>query len=135
VVSGELSGELVVGRADPAATDWRRVVGTRRTGPAETRSPRNYPGDVKLSTDGRLAYFANRGYDTVSVIAVHSEQPEIVAELAAAPWPQHLLVREGELLVACWDGSVVLRALTDRGVPAELEFAFAVPGAGWLLEI
>ena len=135
VASGELSGALVVGNADLARPDWRSVHGTWRTGPATTRTDRNYPGDVKLSADGRFAYFANRGYDTVATIDLVDAAPALVAEAASAPWPQHILVRERDVLVANWDGSCVQRAASEGGVLAELEFAFEVPGAGWLLRV
>ncbi|MDQ2662100.1 MAG: lactonase family protein [Actinomycetota bacterium] len=135
VVSGELSGELAVGSLDPARPAWRTVVATRRTGPAVTRTDRNYPGDVKVSADGRYAYFANRGYDTLATIELGDEGPALVEEVQAQPWPQHILVRDGEVLLACWDGSSVLRARLEGGVAGELEFAFACPGAGWLLEM
>lgn len=123
LASAELSGALLRLRG----TQWQVVPGSERTGPAATRSERNYPGDLKISLDGRTAYFANRGYDTIATFALGAE-PVLEAEIPVPAWPQHILVREREVLVACWDGDLVVSLEGGRASPA-----FACPGAGWLL--
>jgi 6-phosphogluconolactonase len=134
VVSGELDGSIGMARADPDAPGWRVAAGTLRTGPATSRSERNYPGDIKLSMDGRFAYFANRGYDTISAFALESDGPRLIAEVAAGvAWPQHMLVRDDQLFVAGWDGSAVARIPLTNGVPGRAALAFPCDGAGWLL--
>ncbi len=132
--SGELSGDIVVGRAHPADPAWRAARASLRTGPATTRSNRNYPGDLKLTSDARYAYFANRGYDTITTIALEGGIPRVVSEIdTTTAWPQHLMVREDDLLVAGWDGSLVVRMPVTDGMPGRPEPAFECPGAGWLL--
>jgi 6-phosphogluconolactonase len=135
-VSGELSGDIVVGRPDPVDPAWRTARASSRTGPATTRSDRNYPGDLKLAPDARYAYFANRGYDTIATVALDGDVPRLASEIdATTAWPQHLLVRERDLLVAGWDGSTVVRMPVTEGVPGEPEVAFECSGAGWLLRM
>lgn len=125
VVSGELSGSIAVLRG----ASWEVIRGTRHEGPASTRSERNYPGDVKTSADGRTAFFANRGYDTIATVALEPELA-LVAEVPVPAWPQHILVRAQDILVACWDASAVVRVVGD-----EVRTAFECPGAGWLIEL
>lgn len=132
-VSGELSGDVAVGRLDPGDPAWRTVRGTGRTGPAATRSTRNYPGDIKASPDRSTVYFANRGYDTVSAIRVDGEKPKLVREIDTAAWPQHLLAGPDEVIVACWDGGRIQRLPLNGTVPASAETVVVAPGAAWLV--
>ncbi len=131
--SGELASSLVVGA--PSGTDWVSVPSTALSGPATTRTDRNYPGDIQRSEDGGFVYLANRGYDTIGVFDLRSGAPRLVAEpSAAAAWPQHLLVHRGHLLIAGWDSSRVTGiALNADGVAGPAETLFDCPGAGWLL--
>ena len=134
VLSGELGSNILAGYADPASPLRAVALGTRLTGPARTRHPRNYPGDIKLSRDDRVAYFANRGYDTISAFAVDGETPRLLAEVdSGTRWPQHLLVDGDRLLVAGWDSSTVTALPLLGGVPGEAHTLFACPGVGWLL--
>lgn len=131
-ITGELgSNLLVLNPQDGAVHD---VPSTTRTGPARTRHSRNYPGDIQLSQDGRFVYFANRGYDTISLFDVSGEAPILVVERdSGVRWPQHILVREGEILVAGWDSSQVVSLATDGGFLGEARVKFSVPAPGWLL--
>lgn len=133
-LSGELESSVLTGRLDDPPTGWLVAPSTRRSGPARTRSPRNYPGDIQCSPDGRFVYVANRGYDTVGTFAVGAGAPQLIAEVdSGVKWPQHLLVSGDELIVAGWDsGSVVAMPLTN-GVPGEPRVLFECAGAGWLL--
>ncbi|MDX6321806.1 MAG: 6-phosphogluconolactonase [Propionibacteriaceae bacterium] len=131
-LSGELASSFLVGPRDGSA--WGVASSTRRTGAARTRHPRNYPGDLKLSIDGRHVYFANRGYDTIAVFALEDDQPRLLTEVEAlAAWPQHLLVQDHFLLVAGWDSSTVVALPLTNGLPGEPHVLFECPGAAWLL--
>ncbi|MGC0252367.1 lactonase family protein [Pseudactinotalea sp. Z1748] len=131
-ITGELGSNLLV--LNPRDGQVQSVPSTTRTGPARTRHTRNYPGDIQLSLDGRHVYFANRGYDTISLFDVSGEAPVLVTEQdSGVRWPQHILVREGEILVAGWDSSEVASLATDGGGLGESRVKFAVPGPGWLL--
>lgn len=131
-ITGELGSNLVV--LDPRDGAVHDVPSTTRTGPARTRHTRNYPGDLQLSRDGRFVYFANRGYDTISLFDVSGEAPVLVTERdSGVRWPQHILVRDGEILVAGWDSSEVVSLPTDGGTLGEARLKFTVPGPGWLL--
>jgi 6-phosphogluconolactonase len=133
-VSGELGSNLVVGRLGDAPELWANVSSTERTGPATTRHLRNYPGDIRRSLDGRFVYFANRGYDTISVFDVSGQVPRPVAERdATVAWPQHLLVMESHVVVAGWDSSKVVALPLTAGVPGQAELVFECAGAGWLM--
>ncbi len=134
VASGELAGAIMRGTVDDA--NWAISPGTAHSGPVPGRHPVNYPGDIKLghATGRPIAYFANRGYDTISAFAVDGDAPAPVGEVAAGTaWPQHLLVTESHVLVAGWDsGTVVAIELVD-GVPGKAHTLFECAGAGWLL--
>ena len=129
---GELASTLLRGPVDGSA--WAAAPSTTRTGPAKTRHARNYPGDLKLSPDGRTVYLANRGYDTIAVFAIDRAAPRLVVEVdVPAAWPQHLLVTHAGLVVAGWDSSAVALVPFDRGRPGTPTVLFECVGAGWLL--
>lgn len=131
-VSLELSGELAV--CSPDLSRWHSVPSTQRSGPAISRSPVNYPGDLQRSADGRIGYLANRGHDTIAAFALDGT-PRLLAEVdAGVGWPQHLLVVGDRLLVAGQDSSqVVALPLDAAGLPGRPEPLFDCPGACWLL--
>jgi 6-phosphogluconolactonase len=133
-VSGELrSTILTADRLVGAATAWSEEASTRCTSSPST-GERNYPGDIAASSDGRLAYLANRGHDTVSTFLVGNGTAHFLGEVdAGVRWPQHLLVGGDALLVAGRESSqVVALALVD-GVPTSSRTLFECPGAAWLL--
>lgn len=132
-VTGELAATLAVGR--PGAADWAVVPGSARQGPARTRSPRNYPGDLQAAPSGRHVYFANRGHDSIATFDVTGAAPRLLAERdAGAAWPQHLLVHRGRLLVAGWDGDAVMALpLAGDDLPGPPEPVLSCPGPCWLM--
>ena len=134
VASGELAGAIMRGAVDDAS--WSVSPGTAHTGPVPGRHPVNYPGDIKLgwAGEGAVAYFANRGYDTVSAFSLDGDALRLIGEVASGTqWPQHLLVTASELLVAGWDTGTVVAIPLENGRPGEPRVLFEVSGAGWLL--
>lgn len=109
VVSGELASTVLVGSLDDGA--WSVAPSTTRTSPPGVRC---YPSDVVAATDGRMAYVANRGHDTVaSVLCTHSV--ELLGEAdAGGAWPQRLVIDAGRVLAACRDSDAIT-ALPLRG--------------------
>lgn len=132
-LSGELASTVVVGHPDESPSDWSLAQSTLRSGPAISRSGRNYPGDIQPSASGAFVYLANRGYDTVSTFSLDCPTPQLVAEVDTAAWPQHLLVTEDAVLVACWDGSQVISLPLSGGVAGVARTLFDCAGAAWLL--
>jgi 6-phosphogluconolactonase (cycloisomerase 2 family) len=133
-LSAELSSEIVTGKQGSGVEGWRVASSTKKLGPAQTRHSRNYPGDITGSVDGRLAYFANRGYDTISTFDVSGAEPRLLSELdAGVAWPQHLLLWGDQLLVAGWDGSQVMAMPLSDGLPGQPKVLLDCAGAGWLL--
>lgn len=135
-ISGELDSTVLVPLSESTA-GWRSVRSTKRVGPATTRSPRNYPGDIASHPSAPVAYVANRGYDTIGVVSLAAGKSELLQEVdSGAPWPQHILVTDTELLVACADGSRVT-ALTlnpaSGRIIGQARTAFECDGASWLL--
>jgi 6-phosphogluconolactonase len=130
-ITGELAGTLMLGR--PGAGEWAAAAGSARPGPARSRSPRNYPGDLQPSASGRHVYFANRGHDTIATFDVAGRTPRLVAECdAGAAWPQHLLVHRGWLLVAGWDTDAVVALPLADEIPGPPQRILSCPGPGWL---
>jgi 6-phosphogluconolactonase len=132
VFSGELASTVLTGTA--SSGQWSMVPSTGRSGPARTRSARNYPGDIQASGDGRYVYCANRGQDTVATFAVDGGRLRLVSERdSGTRWPQHLLVAGDELLVAGRDSSTVVSFPLEDGFPGEPRPLFDCAGATWLL--
>ena len=133
-LSGELASSLIIGAAAPPAV-WESTASTLRRGAARSRTPRNYPGDVQRSEDGRFVYLANRGHDTIAAFDMTFAAPRLVAEVeSGGAWPQHLLVLGDRCLVANWDSNrVTALCLTGEGFDGAAEPMFDCPGPGWLL--
>ncbi|MCU1635320.1 MAG: hypothetical protein JWQ68_559 [Cryobacterium sp.] len=133
-ITGELAATILVGKLRGGADGWAVAASTTKTGPAGTRTPRNYPGDITSSADGTLVYLANRGYDTVAAVRVGATNPELAIERdAGVGWPQHLLRWGNELLVAGSDSSCVTALPLVDGIPGEARMLFACAGASWML--
>lgn len=133
-ISGELASTLAVGPPGCSADDWEICSSTKLSGPARTRSARNYPGDIRGSADGRFVYFANRGFDSISTFDISGATPQLVSERdSGVAWPQHLLVHGDHLLIAGWDSSQVVAMPLEGGIPGAAEPVLDCPGAGWLL--
>ncbi len=137
-MSGELSETLIIGPTPEASGEehpsWEVLPSTRRSGAARTRSPRNYPGDLALSSDGTRVFFCNRGHDTLSVFDVSQSPATMVQELdAGVAWPQHLIVTGDRVLCAGWDSSEIVSYAAAGGQLSPPELLLGVPGPGWLL--
>jgi 6-phosphogluconolactonase (cycloisomerase 2 family) len=128
-VSGELGETLIVGHPG----DWGVVRSTGLTGPGRARWERNYPGDIARSGDGRLVYLANRSHGTVAVMDVTGAVAKMVGEIdTGVDWPQHLLVRDGALIVAGWDSGRVAVLTLEDGLPVQAATLFDCAAPGWL---
>lgn len=69
---------------------------------------RNYPGQIVASDDGRFAYVANRGSDTIRVYRACEGRSGPVQEVpCGGRWPAALVVHNGFLLVANRDSNTV----------------------------
>lgn len=126
-ISGELTATLLVGSLDDGR--WAVTPSTTRTPPPGVRC---YPSDAIASADGRMAYVANRGIDTVaSFLCTHD--PELLGEAGAGgAWPQRLVIDAGRVLVACRDSDVVTSLPLRGGVARAGVRAVEVPAPGWL---
>lgn len=132
VVSGELASAVLLGPMTGPGGDW--VVAPSTTRGVRHDGPRNYPGDVQRSPDGRWVYLANRGRDTISSFAVRDGTLRHVAEVdAGVRWPQHLQVVGKELFVAGRDDSHVVALPLTAGVPGTPREQFSCEAPSWLL--
>jgi len=133
-LSGELASSVLTGCPDDHAPGWLVSASTGHTDPTHSRNLRNYPGDIQCSTDGRLVYLANRGYDTIATFTVGAGAPQLIAELdSGVKGLQHLLISSDDLLVAGSDSSLVVAMPLLDGVPGKHRVLFECAGAGWLL--
>jgi len=131
--TGELAATLLLGSLGPDS--WIAVPSTSRSGPARSRSARNYPGDIAISPEGTRVYVANRGYDTIAVFDVSEAEPRLVAEVETASWPQHLYVASDHVLVACQDDSALVRLATSAIGLDAVGIETAVPSPTWISAI
>ncbi|GAA3732066.1 lactonase family protein [Leifsonia bigeumensis] len=135
VLSGELASTVLAGGLDDRE-GWYVSSSTERTARAMSERPRNYPGDIQRSDDGRYVYVANRGLDTISTLAVGQGAPRLVSEVdSGVVWPQHLLVSGSELLVAGRGDSRVVALALDDGLPGDPRTLFDCAAACWLLPL
>lgn len=101
----------------------------------------NLPSHLVLSEDGSLLYVANRGRDTVSVIKVTQEIPELIAEVpCGGSWPRHIgLVSTpaGQALAVALerDDAVVLLPLGENGTPQAPSGQVTVRRPGFVLPL
>jgi 6-phosphogluconolactonase len=133
-LSGELLSTVLAGRLDGSGADWSVASSTGRGARPAPPYERNYPSDIACSPDQRLVYLANRGHDSVSTFDVTSGEPVLVGEAdVGGRWPQHLMVRGDDLLVAARDSNRVCALSLDDGVPTSSRVLLECPGATWLL--
>ena len=133
MVSGELAQSVVrLDIADSATT--AQLPSSASTGAARSRSPRNYPGDIKRVRNDR-AVVTNRGYDTVALFETAGGALRMLDEITLGQsWPQHVLVRGDRVLVACWDSSSIVELEISEDDTLATIGEFPCPGASWLLE-
>ncbi|UQU63696.1 lactonase family protein [Couchioplanes caeruleus] len=114
VLVGELTGDLSWYRAGAGGElerDGGVVVSATRP---------NQPSEVTTGRDGRFIYVANRGPDTVTVLAWEPEGGTVVAEVATGgSWPRHMALLADHLYVANERSHSVMifRVDPDTGVP------------------
>ena len=130
VVSGELDSAVHVIAPDGAVCSTAASHSRLRI--------RNYPSDVLVSADGRLAYLANRGAHSVAAFDISGDEPVWRTEVEVPAWPQKLALSDDSdgrpcLLVACRDGdAVAVLPLDDAGIPTDAAAELPVPGADWV---
>ncbi|AGL14884.1 lactonase family protein [Actinoplanes sp. N902-109] len=112
---GELAGEL----------GWFRPGGggtlVRGGGEVLSASKPNQPSEVAAGRAGRFVYVANRGPDTISVLAWDGDSGTLVAEVpTGGAWPRHIALAGDHLYVANERSHTVttLRIDPDSGIPA-----------------
>lgn len=85
-VSGELGSCLLrARRRGRSFQQWE--TGPASAGPLRS-GDRNYPSDLRLGADGEFVYLANRGADSIAVIAAASGT--LIDEIGCGAWPRHL---------------------------------------------
>lgn len=101
----------------------------------------NQPSHAVPSADGALLYVANRGRNSIGVIRVEDELPELIAEApCGGDWPRHLtLVQtpEGPGLAVALEraGAVVHLPLGPQGIPQAPAARVQVPQPGFILPL
>lgn len=135
-LTGELGSTVLAGYPTDSSIQWLVSSSSQRMKSSATDGLRNFPGDVQASSNGKLVYVANRGYDTIATFAVGQGAPQLIAEIdSGVAWPQKLLVTENELLVAGRDSSLVVSLPLIHGIPKEHRVLFECVGAEWLLPL
>ncbi|MEV7231837.1 MULTISPECIES: lactonase family protein [Polymorphospora] len=128
---GELGATLHEYGPDGAGT-----VHERSRVPASERRGHVQPSEVAVRGDGRFVYVGNRGVDTVSVFALDTAQPRLVAEVGSGGhWPRHLVVTGTHLYVANErsDTIGVFAVDAESGVPTPLGEPVPVPSPTCIL--
>ncbi|MBH1937217.1 lactonase family protein [Streptomyces sp. AV19] len=101
-VLNELDPTLTVCRWD-AASGTLEPLGETRVVPPGTDGPPVHPSTPVISPDGRFLWTANRGDDTLSVLALDADgdRPELRATVdCGGHWPRHLTAHGGVLYAA-----------------------------------
>lgn len=136
-VVNELDSVVTVCRWDAGAGSLRPVAETSVV-PADDAGP-NHPSELVVSHDGRWAWVANRGHNTIAVLSVDEtgERLELVASVpCGGDWPRHLaLDPSGRRLYVANErsGDVTWFDIDEtNGVPARAG-AIPVPAASCVL--
>ncbi len=133
LVSDELSSTVSwYAGADDGQLTWIRSI------PSTLGTPEgNYPSEIVLSEDGRFAYIANRGRDTIGIVLVSNDELTLTGEVpAGGRWPRHLLLRGDRLYCALQDSDAVTTFSVDcqSGALVQLPGSIPVPRPTWLIE-
>lgn len=132
LVSDELSSTVSWYANDDGQLTWIRSIPST-LGTTEG----NYPSEIVLSEDGRFAYIANRGRDTIGMVSVSAGELTLTGEVpAGGRWPRHLLLRGDRLYCALQDSDAVTTFSVDceTGALAQLPGSIPVPRPTWLIE-
>ncbi|GAB3700076.1 lactonase family protein [Mariniluteicoccus flavus] len=127
-ISGELNSTVLVGSLDDDGV-WEICPSTLREADDGVR---NYPSDIVAAADGRMAYVANRGIDTVaSILCTHA--PELLGEHdPGGDWPQNLFIDSGRVLVACRDSDTITAMPLRGGVARDGAPLLTVDAPSWI---
>jgi 6-phosphogluconolactonase (cycloisomerase 2 family) len=90
-VMNELDSVVTVCAWDPERGSLRPLSETRVL--PEGTEGENYPSEVVIAADGRFAWAANRGHNSIAVLAVHDggERLELLDTVGCGgDWPRHL---------------------------------------------
>jgi len=93
----------------------------REGGVVLSASRPNQPSEITTGRDGRFVYVANRGPDTVSVLAWEPSGGTVIAEVATGgSWPRHIALFSDHLYVTNERSHTVtvFRIDPDTGIPA-----------------
>ncbi|MGO4681448.1 lactonase family protein [Microbacterium sp. 2MCAF23] len=133
-VSGELGETVCRGEVSGDRVIWHSTPSTRVTGAARSRSPRNYPGDIKHVSPGAVLV-TNRGHDTLALVAIDETVPRLIDEMPLAEsWPQHIAVVDGRIFVACWDSDLVVEVAVGPDGRLERRGESRCAGASWVVD-
>lgn len=133
-VVGELDSCVTVCRWDAAAGELQ-AVGHAATVPAGAVQERNYPSAIVVSADGRFAWAANRGHDSISVfsVAASGASMELTGTVpCGGHWPRDLALHpSGRWLYAANErsGDVTWFAVDQATGTPRREGTIAAPAA------
>lgn len=138
-VVGELDSTVTVCRWDAASGVFAVDGPGVRTAVSPGGSTPNYPSTAVVSEDGRLLWVANRGHDSIAVLALGPDggTPVLRGTVGCGGhWPRHLAAHpDGRLLYAANERSGDVGWFTvdpDMGLPAQAG-TVAVPAASCVL--
>lgn len=112
---GELAANLSWYR--PAADGSLELAGEVRS---STQDGPTYPSEIAMGPDGRFAYVANRGPNTVSAFSWDGERATPIAEIpTGGDWPRHMILLGVHLYVAnqLSHSVTTFRIDPDSGIP------------------
>lgn len=128
LVTGELDSSLLTIDLDEASWTTQSSTG-RHLSP----SVRNYPGDLVYDPRRRVAVVANRGFDSLAVFRIEDASSRLVEEVRTGAWPQHLLIDDDRILVACERESMLEVYAWGDSDALRLVQRLPAPGPAWLL--
>ncbi|GAA0604678.1 lactonase family protein [Kribbella sandramycini] len=107
------------------------VLNTQTTVPAG--SPKNYPGEVIISADGRFVYLTNRGHNSIAVFAVNGDGSTLTLKgtpSAGGVWPRHCIIDPTGLLMFVSNqnsGNIVSFAVDPQSGGLTQKSSFSTP--------